>query len=920
MKIRKAGLALMLLSGSLAMVGCNNPGGDTPVTPEDVDVIQSITLNATTKTLNEGDTFDLIVTFNPNTIKNKNKGLTWSSSDKSVAVVDSTGTITALKEGKTTITAKSNYDDTKTATCEVTVQHVDVDVHVTSVSLPEDFDIRVNNTKKLTATVLPENATNKNVDFEIVEGSDLITLDKLGNSAFITAGNEPGTVKIKAVSVDGSKESNVCVISVLPPDVTKIVSVSKPADILSYESELDHLDSVENLPANGASSINAGAFFEYDEADIEKQTYKVGNQGAFKFVPVAKTDTGSSIIVNYDKQLEKFNTATNKYETVEFGTYATAVDNEYQFENSAIGEKFRLTVTPSASNDYYISKENRENCTVSHEFKVIEGYNVYNLAELSLFDNHTPNDSNPVDWTDMRRASGIEDVTATGCMILHTDIKVTSNVLPNSALCTKAYVDSYLSTPIGAEDFNDWYKDMGYESEEDAKAALYNSPKDWISIFDRNTNNTTDTFGIEGNYFNIDYSELKTIKFIDFDDELVPDPTKLLQSGKLSQGSHAQLFSINVNVQIDDEYWTEGSGDVFFRNLSIIGNGGLGDKLHTNESKGGLITFKNNGCELIAENVVVNKTFNAFMCSKESLRQQQLAKQTLDRCKATDMYNSAIYLFGTLGSTVTNSWFTKAGGPLVLMDENKIDDYSFYKAELTATNTYMYNPVAGTEPWFVDHEGSATLMQEYIMALGNPLSETGWVGKLALGAVQGGLLEDANTIATYIGGEGKITAACDFIAVDICANKFADNTNAPLTGKFVLNDNGKIDMADVAKVDPGIGHKITPLIQDVAPIIMQSSVGGKAYVAGADQKPHEGINKASIFAEVEGQMAINPEILASDTAKQNLAGFLSGDYMSYYLDPVLGLAHTESGYFIGVLLGTTSIKNWIPVIEMMQGL
>ena len=915
MKIRKAGLALMLLSGSLAMVGCNNPGGDTPVTTEDVDVIQSITLNATTKTLNEGDTFDLIVTFNPNTIKNKNRGLTWSSSDKSVAVVDSTGTITALKEGKTTITAKSNYDDTKTATCEVTVQHVDVDVHVTSVSLPEDFDIRVNNTKKLTATVLPENATNKNVDFVIVEGSDLITLDKLGNSAFITAGNEPGTVKIKAVSVDGSKESNVCFISVLPPDVTKIVSVSKPADILSYESELDHLDSVENLPANGAKNINAGAFFEYDEADIEKQTYKVGNQGAFKFVPVAKTDTGSSIIVNYDKKLEKFNTATNKYETVEFGTYATAVDNEYQFENSAVGEKFRLTVTPSASNDYYISKENRENCTVSHEFKVIEGYNVYNLAELSLFDNHTPSDSNPVDWTDMRRASGIEDVAATGCMVLHTDIKVTSNVLPNSALYTKAYVDEYLNTDTGKDDFKDWWPAMGYESADDAKKALYNSPKDWISIFDRNTNNTTETFGIEGNYFNIDYSELKTIKFIDFDDDKVSDPTKLLQSGKESQGSHAQLFSINVNVKIEDEYWTNGSGSVFFNNLSIKGNGGLGDKLQTNESKGGLITFKNNGCVLNAENVLIQQSFNAYMCSKESPRERVLAGLNIDRSKASNLYNSAFYFFGTGNNNISNSWFTNAGGPLVFMDENLLpDDTGFYKAEGNATNTYMYNPVAGTEPWFVDHPGSATLVQNYITALGNPVDEHGWIGKLGLGATTSDpkLLPSARTISSYAADpevEGKIIAVCDFIVADVCANKFNDNKTAALQGKFTLNTAGDLDMSKVSKK----ADFTTPLVSAVAPIVMQSSVGGVAYVNTANE-PTEGVQNLSIF---DGN-SINPALLANETVMTNLGGFLSGNYMSYYLDPVLGLAQEPTGYFIGVLLGTYDVATWLPIVQLLS--
>jgi len=52
------------------------------------------------------------------------KSVTWDSSDKNVAIVDSEGNITAINPGSSTITVKTN-DQSKTATCDVTVTNID---------------------------------------------------------------------------------------------------------------------------------------------------------------------------------------------------------------------------------------------------------------------------------------------------------------------------------------------------------------------------------------------------------------------------------------------------------------------------------------------------------------------------------------------------------------------------------------------------------------------------------------------------------------------------------------------------------------------------------------------------------------------------------------------------------------------------
>ena len=80
--------------------------------------VESITLDKTSLTLKVGATAVLTATVKPDDATDKT--VTWSSSDNSVATVDKTGKVTAVKEGETVITAKAGD---KTASCKVTVNN-----------------------------------------------------------------------------------------------------------------------------------------------------------------------------------------------------------------------------------------------------------------------------------------------------------------------------------------------------------------------------------------------------------------------------------------------------------------------------------------------------------------------------------------------------------------------------------------------------------------------------------------------------------------------------------------------------------------------------------------------------------------------------------------------------------------------------
>ncbi|MBR4312943.1 MAG: Ig-like domain-containing protein [Bacteroidaceae bacterium] len=85
--------------------------------------ISSLTISKTKATLTEGDSITLTVETGP--VYATNHTVTWSSSDTTIAVVDSTGKVKAIAAGKATITATANDDSGLTATCEVTVQKKD---------------------------------------------------------------------------------------------------------------------------------------------------------------------------------------------------------------------------------------------------------------------------------------------------------------------------------------------------------------------------------------------------------------------------------------------------------------------------------------------------------------------------------------------------------------------------------------------------------------------------------------------------------------------------------------------------------------------------------------------------------------------------------------------------------------------------
>ena len=164
--------------------------------------VTGVTLDKTTVVLAEGETETLTATVSPENATNK--AVTWTSSNEGVATV-ADGVVTAKAAGTATITV-TTADGSKTATCAITVKAATVSV--TGVTLDKtSVTLTKGDTETLTATVAPENATNKAVTWTSSDENVATVADGI-----VTA-KAAGTATITVTTADGRKTAT-CVITV----------------------------------------------------------------------------------------------------------------------------------------------------------------------------------------------------------------------------------------------------------------------------------------------------------------------------------------------------------------------------------------------------------------------------------------------------------------------------------------------------------------------------------------------------------------------------------------------------------------------------------------------------------------------------------------------------------------------------------
>ena len=187
-----AGKVTAVKAGEAVVTVMTEDGGKTATCRVTVKAkavnVTEVTLDKTELTLTEGETETLTATVKPDNADNRK--VTWSSDKTEVATVDGASKVTAVKAGEAVVTVMTE-DGGKTASCKVTVKAKVVPVTGVDVK-PWSVTIGANGTTKLTCTVAPSNATNRNVRWE---------------------SDNPSVAKVSAVTEDGGFRSG-CTVTV----------------------------------------------------------------------------------------------------------------------------------------------------------------------------------------------------------------------------------------------------------------------------------------------------------------------------------------------------------------------------------------------------------------------------------------------------------------------------------------------------------------------------------------------------------------------------------------------------------------------------------------------------------------------------------------------------------------------------------
>lgn len=245
------------------------------------DYNNSISLDQSSLDLKVGYTQQLTATTTPAGIS-----INWTSSDSSIATVDSTGKVTAVKEGQATITATTTDGSNLSAICTVTVANQTIPAKGITLNKTAD-SIVAGQTDVLVATITPDNATNKNVTWSSSDPS-IATIDSNG---VVTAIKE-GTVTMTVTTADGLTAT--CAVTVTPKGTEQI----EPEP-----TELEYI--VNTAHAKGDSTNNASGEVSIIFKGVAEAQLSVVKTADVESVYVGDTFTYTIVVTNTSSKTAK---------------------------------------------------------------------------------------------------------------------------------------------------------------------------------------------------------------------------------------------------------------------------------------------------------------------------------------------------------------------------------------------------------------------------------------------------------------------------------------------------------------------------------------------------------------------------------------------------------------------------------------
>ena len=239
--------------------------------------VQSVSVTPASVTITEGDSQTLTATVLPADASNPE--VSWSSSNSQVVTV-SDGKITAVKPGTATVSATA---DGMKGSCSVTV--VARVYPVTGVTLDASKkELIEGESFTLTATVAPDNASNKSVSWSS-SAAGVASVDQNGKVTAVKAGKATITVTTK----DGGKTAT-CQVSV----IAKVASVNLNKDKITLTEGQSETLTATVLPENANDKSVSWSSSATDIASVDQNGKVTAVKAGTATITVTTKDGGKT--------------------------------------------------------------------------------------------------------------------------------------------------------------------------------------------------------------------------------------------------------------------------------------------------------------------------------------------------------------------------------------------------------------------------------------------------------------------------------------------------------------------------------------------------------------------------------------------------------------------------------------------------
>ena len=468
-------------------------------------------------------------------------------------------------------------------------------------------------------------------------------------------------------------------------------SFEVPIKVVATEADVSTITSLNSRLLN---EFNANKSVREDNKEMEfidrTQILQVGDDNPFNFRLFASGIDGAGVRrtnitrvrtnVKIEEKIEEKQgssfvelTGENLNSIVEIDTVNTTLD----FKENAIGKTYRVTVSAVNVDEDYL-EEGGATTSFTTELQVVDGYNVYNAKDLSLYDNvHSSYDAIKPTTQDVK------------ALILQDNITITKDDVRKDAFWSE-------SSPNYSGSLNNL-----------TDQTVIGSPIDTDDdgIYHR-TLADGETFNFLGNYFTIDAKNFPkmVLEFANPDNGVNVEKSKYMTA-------HLSLFyndALASNPNASTVNWS---------NIHFVGNGELNAKP---ENSGAIILSKAKVVNFNATNNITHYFYiTNFFIYEEDLKADR-GNNVLLNCKAFKSYQTLIYTWGVKNLKIVNCELRDAGGPVMIADHCKQDDNDTtgttgYTSSIDIIESILESKVTGKEPWFTVY-GADSLFGQLTMA------------------------------------------------------------------------------------------------------------------------------------------------------------------------------------------------------------